>query len=158
MGRGRPTLPAEPWYEEVIWYMVREDVNFTQACQALGVKFNSGKAEESHQNRKSFRDMFWRIKNTYLQNIGGDPTLTKEAAMGALWQSTKNMQEKGDHDKVATAIQVLAKMAGWLKEDTQPTVFATLSQTDIDEIKKKIQAKMVLPSESASGKDRDLPS
>lgn len=137
---GRPPEPPEPWYDDVARYMVRENCNFTQACMAMGVKFPSGKYEEMHQNRKAFQRTLWTYRNSFYENIGEDPTLTKNVVMGVLANSIKKLEEKGEYDKVATAAQILAKIAGWLGDAPSTTVFANLTQADIDLVKQRLKA------------------
>lgn len=138
--KGRPPKPELPWYEDVAKFMVRENLGFSQAVQALGIKdIGGGKVEESIQNQKAFQKVLWRVRNTFYENIGGDISLTKNVVIGSLANCIRKMEEKGDYDKVATAAATLAKIAGWMGNEPTTTVFANLSQADLDMVKQKIR-------------------
>jgi len=138
-GKGRPPKPELPWYADVAKLMVRDKVNFTCACQAMGIKVDRGVA--NLENTKAFQRVLWQESGEFFGAIGGNPNLTKDVVLGYLAESIKYLFEKGEYDKVSTASQTLAKIAGWLKEEPGQTVFATLTQEQLDEVRKRIEKK-----------------
>jgi hypothetical protein len=147
----RQAFEEQPWYSDVADMMIREGLSFSQSCAALGIKFTSAKDEASHERRKSFQRRFWAARNAYLAQIGSDPSLTKEVIMGALARSIVKLEEKGDHDKVATAAKTLSDIAGWTKEGTQVTILGSMSQHELEQLKAKARALAVNPKPIKDG-------
>lgn len=134
---GRKELAEESWYPEVIDMMVREGLTFSAACQAQGIKFASAKEEASHERRKSFQRKFWAMRNAYHSEIGSNPALNKEVAIGIGMDSLKRLGERGEDDKVATLLKTIADIAGWLRDETQVSIVTGFSQQELDAIKAK---------------------
>lgn len=134
---GRKELVEEVWYPDVIDSMIREDLTFSAAAQALGIKFQSAKEEASHERRKSFQRRYWAMRNSYYSEIGGNPSLNRETVIGEGMKALKTLNERGDADKVASLIKTIADIAGWLREDTQISIVAGFSQSELDAIKTK---------------------
>lgn len=137
---GRKAFEEETWYFDVADMMVRENVTFSVACQALGIKFGSAKEEANHERRQAFQRRFWTVRNAYLNAIGADPSLTKEVVLGSLARAILKLEEAGGYDKVATAAKTLSDIAGWTKDGPQVTVLGTLTQAERDELKAKVKA------------------
>jgi hypothetical protein len=140
MAAGRKEYTEEVWYPEVIDAMIREGLTFSAAAQAMGIKFTSAKEEASHERRKAFQRRYWAMSNAYHNEIGSNPTLNKEVAVGYGMQSLKRLSERGDDDKVATLLKTIADIAGWNRDETQISIIAGFSQAELDTIKAKAKA------------------
>jgi hypothetical protein len=137
---GKKAYDEEPWYFDVCEYMVRQDVNFSVACQALGIKMANSAEERKHERRKSFQRRYFAVRNAFYESIGADPSLNKAVVMGVLTRTIQRLEEKGDFDKVATAAKVLSEIAGWTKVDPGTSIILGLNQAEIDAVKLKLKA------------------
>jgi hypothetical protein len=137
---GKKAYNEEPWYADVCDMMIREGVNFSVACQALGIKMANSAEERNHERRKSFQRRYWNMRNAHFEGIGADPGLNKNVVIGILTRTLQQLEEKGDFDKVATAAKVLSDIAGWTKSEATTSVVLGLNQAELDAVKQKLKA------------------
>lgn len=137
---GKKMYDEESWYFDVAEYMVRLGVNFSVACQALGIKMANSAEERKHERRKSFQRRYWSVRNNYYEAIGSDPTINKSVAVGIGMRALQRLEEKGEDDKVATLLKTVSEIAGWTKPEGTASVVLGLNQSEIDAVKLKLKA------------------
>lgn len=137
--RGPRPLPLEPWMTAVAELMVHEDMTFSLACQSLGRRFATAEEERKYETRVSFQDLLNETENRYFERIGANPSLIKPVAIGRLVKAIRRMDQAGQFDKIPSAVDILSKVAGWTKNEQPISVLATMSQSELDEVRKKIR-------------------
>jgi hypothetical protein len=149
---GKKAYDEEAWYYDVAEYMVRQDVNFSVACQALGIKMANSAEERKHERRKSFQRRYQSVRNSFYEAIGSDPSLNKSVVIGVLTRTIQRLEEKGDFDKVATAAKVLSEIAGWTKPEVGTSVVLGLNQAELDAVKAKLRILQNAPEANETDK------
>lgn len=150
--RGPKPLPLEPWMPAVANLMVHESMTFSLACQALGQRFTTSEEERKFENRASFQDLLVQVDNEYYARIGDNSSLIKPVAIGKIWKAVQRMDQAGLHEKIPTAVDILSKIAGWTKVEAPVSVLATMSQSELDEVRKKIREMAAAPVEVVDSK------
>jgi hypothetical protein len=139
-GIGRAEYEGEVWYRDVADLQIREGLSFSAACQALGIKFATSSEERKHERRKAYQRLYWALRNAYMDEVGSDPSLTKEVIMGVLARTVVKLEESGNFDKIASAAKTLSDIAGWTREGTEVTIVGGMSHQELEALKAKARA------------------
>jgi hypothetical protein len=117
--------------------MVRENKSFKEAVTDLGIPLNTNDCV-IYARRNSFKALLRAATAKFHNEIGTDPSLTKDSVAGQLKILADRLMEKGDDDKSAQVLERLAKVKNWIGEGGNVNIFSGLTQRDIDEMKAKI--------------------
>ncbi len=136
----------EPWNIHVAEVMARNGCSFIEAVNELGLDISSEVCEKVIR-RKSFNKLLWAARHRYSNQLANDPDFKKETIIGKLISLSQQLEDQKEYDKAAEAILKAAKVAGFVgPESTTVSIFGSLSQTDIDGIRKKIEGELEKPS------------
>jgi hypothetical protein len=75
-----------------------------------------------------------------MDEVGSDPSLTKEVIMGVLARTVVKLEESGNFDKIASAAKTLSDIAGWTREGTEVTIVGGMSHQELEALKAKARA------------------
>jgi hypothetical protein len=119
--------------------MIQEGMSFSNACQALGVKFDSAAEERAAEHIEVFQNIVDALEFKFYSRIGNNPLLCKEFAAGTLVWAARRLREQDAPSDVVRPVAELSKLMGWYPEgDTEKPVLANLTQSEIDALKAKI--------------------
>jgi hypothetical protein len=138
--RGPKAKGQEDWMLPVAELMTTEHMSFSAACQALGTKFDNSAAERAAQYCEPFRDVLNALGFKYHALTGDNPLLTKGYLTGILVDAMRRLMEQDQPDKVAVPGKLLADLMGWLEQAPDAPVIANLTQSEIDELRTKVEA------------------
>jgi hypothetical protein len=125
------------WYEKAADRMAKTGRTLFQACVDLNIMITSAEAD-AHFHSDSFQKVLRTTRARIYGEIANDPGHTKRTLLGKLLLSAERLMAQGKEDKAAEVLHKIAKIEGWEKSDNTLTVFADLTQRDLDEIKKKL--------------------
>jgi hypothetical protein len=128
--------------------MVQEHMSFSAACQALAVKFDNSAAERAAQYCEPFRNVLNALGFKYHALTGDNPLMTKGFLAGVLVDSIRRLMEQDQPDKVAVPGKLLADLMGWLEIKPDVPVIANLTQSEIDELRTKVEAEKAKASQA----------
>jgi len=137
--RGPKARGQEDWMKPVAELMIQEHMNFSAACQALGVKFDDSAAERAARYCEAFRSVLSALEMRYYALDGDNPLLTKGVLAGILMDALRRLRELDQPDKVAMPGKLLADLMGWLSEAPEKVTEFGLTQTQIDELRAKVE-------------------
>ena len=136
----------EAWNLEAAELMARNGYNLVAAVSEMGLDITSEELEKVVR-RKSFNKLLWAARHRYSNQLAYDPDFKKETIIGKLISLSQQLEDQKEYDKAAEAILKAAKVAGFVgPESTTVSIFGSLSQTDIDGIRKKIEGELEKPS------------
>jgi hypothetical protein len=138
--RGPRKQGQQDWMLAVAELQIQEHMSFSGACQALGVKFDNSAAERAAQYSESYRDILNALGFKYYALTGDNPLLTKGYLAGVLVDSMRRLMEQDQPDRVAVPGKLLADLMGWLEQKPDVPVIANLTQSEIDELRAKVEA------------------
>lgn len=121
--------------------MVRKGVSMFQACVDLDIMITSVEAD-AHFHSKSFQDVLRISRSQVYGEIANDPGHNKRTLIGKLLLAADKLFDEAKYDKAAEVLHKVAKIEGWEKIDNTLTVFADLTQRDLDDIKKKLTSEL----------------
>lgn len=137
--RGRPPKDREEWMVPVAELMTQEHMSFSAACQALGTRFPNSTSERAAQFCEPFRDVLNALGFKYHALTGDNPLLTKGYLTGVLVDAIRRLMEMDQPDKIAVLGKLLADLMGWTEVQSDAPVAFGLTQTQIDELRAKIE-------------------
>lgn len=120
--------------------MTQEHMNFSNACMALGVKFDNTAAERAAEYCEEFRNVLNAINFKFYASIGDNPLLTKSVLAGTLMTAVRRLGEMDQWDKIAVPGKLLAELMGWTEHTEDAPVIGNLTQSDIDKIRADLKA------------------
>ena len=129
--------------------IVREGLTMRESLSHVGVNLTSQEAENCYRS-KTFQRVLRDERNRYFTELGSDPARTKATAVGMLLDAAEHLREAGEYKEVAEAMLKLGKMEGWIGGEGQVSVFAGLSQRELDEIRDRLN-KQDRPSRADAG-------
>jgi hypothetical protein len=138
--RGPKAKGQADWMVPVAELMIQEHMSFSSACQALAVKFDNSAAERTARYCEAFRSVLSALEMRYYALDGDNPLLTKGVLAGILVDALRRLRELDQPDKVAMPGKLLADLMGWLEQKPDVPVIANLTQTEIDELRTKVEA------------------
>ena len=127
----------ELWFQKAAELMVRESKSLLQAVNEIGVPLSAQEAE-TFARRKAFQRVLWTVRQSFFQEVGSDPTHTKEATVGQMALLAAKLTQDGDYDKAADVLFKVAKMEDWVGAQSNINIFANLTERDLQEIKKTL--------------------
>lgn len=137
MGAGRPPKDAKAWYKAAAARMVRENLSLRDAARESGVEISLEEAA-TLSKRQAWQRVMYEARREYYTELGGDPGRTKQTVVGQMVLAAQKLMDEGEWDKAAQVNEKVAKIMGWVGEESEVNVFAGLSQKDLDEVKKSI--------------------
>lgn len=134
---GRPKNAAV-WYEKAAELMVRQGLHLRQAALEVGTAITQ---EETLRigRTKEFQKVLWAERRKYYQELADNPERTKITALGRLELIIERLLEEGEWEKAAEVQLKSAKIAGWVGPEGNVTVFAGLSDKELQEVKRRVQ-------------------
>lgn len=110
---------------------------FREAASSLGVAVDTDKALAIHRSR-TFQTILWQARFDFYTEIASNPTRTKTAALGLMTLAIENLAKEGEWEKVLEGVLKLAKVEGWVGNEASMTVFANVTQKDIEAERKRL--------------------
>lgn len=87
----------------------------------------------------AFKKLWHQAWLRHFADVASHPDFKKETVVGKLIDLARKLEEEGEHDKSAEVLFKAAKAMGWIGGDTQVSIFGSLSQTDLDNLRKKLK-------------------
>jgi hypothetical protein len=134
------------WNIEAVELMARTGMSLTQAVAEMGLDITSEECDKLLRSR-GFNRLLWEHRHRYFNQLANDPNFKKDSIIGKLVSLAQKLEDQGDYDKAAEAVLKAAKVAGFVGPESTVSVFGSLSQQDLDAIRKKVE-------EGAIGKAR----
>jgi hypothetical protein len=146
--RGPKAKSEKDWYKQVAGLMVNECMNFSVACQALGLKFSTSQEEREHEYSEAFRNLLTGLHLDFFVEIGANSQIGKEYVKGVAVYTIRKLAESDQFDKMTAPLKELSDVLGLTRESADTPVLANLTQADIDEVRAKLKAKEVVKNEA----------
>lgn len=153
---GRPLNTEQPWFVEAATKMVREDKTFREVVEELKLALTTAECEK-YRKQKEFQAILRIERLKYERELANDPERNKATAIGKMLIAINKLEEEGAYDKVAEAVMKLAKIEGWLEADTNVTVYAGLTQKELEAAKEKILDRIKQSDSSEPGTNEPRP-
>ena len=134
----RPNL-VEEWHLQAATIMARTQCGLKQAASELGVETTNEECQIL-MRRAYFNKLLWQERHRYFRELAADPNFTQDTVVGKLMNLAQKLEEEGEHEKSAEVYLKLSKIRGWVGPESQISVFGSLSQSDLDQIRKKVQS------------------
>lgn len=130
------------WMPEAAELMVRESRSLKEVITILGIPLTTEECETIGR-RRSFRDLLRAARTRLYNEIGSDPSRSKDALIGQLQIQADALEASGEFDKAAEVLFKLAKVKNYLSEEGTVNVFAGLTAKDFDAIRKRLAEREV---------------
>lgn len=134
-----PAIDEKPWFQPAAELMAREGLTLAEAATRLSEPITKIEASSIFRT-KIFQRLLRAERLRYHAEVGRDPDWGKSTAMGILIDCAQKLFAEGQFDKAAEVILKATKLAGWLGNDTQVTVFNGLTAKDFEKIRANIRA------------------
>lgn len=134
---GRPLNTEMPWFVECAAKIVREDKTFKEAVEELKLALTTAECEK-YRRQKEFQAILRTERLRFYRELANDPEANKAAAVGKLLYAIDKLEDEGQFEKVVEGVLKLAKIQGWLEAESNITVFAGLSQRELDAVKERL--------------------
>jgi len=131
----RPTRDA--WYTEAAEDIVWTNVSVQEAAAKLGHVLTGEEAARLAKTPE-FQRAMTKARNEYYAEIGRNPGRTKAVVLGRLDMCAEELMKQKSWDKAAEVLLKLAKVEGYVGGDTEVSVFAGLTQKEIDEVRARV--------------------
>ena len=135
---GNKEAKLEAWLLEAIEMMARTGMSLAEAAAELNI-IKTPLECETILRRKSFHRMLRESRNRYNNERATDPNFKKDTIVGRLISLSQKLEDEGAFDKAAEAVLKAAKVAGFVGPESTVSVFGSLSQADLDAIRKKLE-------------------
>lgn len=132
-----PLIPEQGWMREAAEKMAREGKNLLMVVDEMGIPGMRPPEIEQIRSSKTFQKILREERNRYAMEVGNDPTLQKQTAVGMMAIAINNLMLAGHWDKALEGIQKLAKLAGWQAGDSV-SIFTDLKPKDIGAVRDEI--------------------
>jgi hypothetical protein len=129
----------ENWFQRAAEVMVRESKTLAQAVLELEIPDITTREAANIERTKTFQRVLWSERHRFHKELANDPNRNKAAAIGQLQYVIQKLIEENKWDKAAEAILKMAKIEGWVGEQTQVNVFGSLSQDDINKLREEVR-------------------
>jgi hypothetical protein len=130
----------EPFYQRLAEFMVREDKDLWVAATELELGLTSDECERVMRN-KAFQRILRSERNKLYNDLANDPARGKTTLVGQAIFSIEKLIEKEQWDKALTGLLSLAKIEGFVGNDTNINVFAGLSSKDVEALRTRLKEK-----------------
>jgi len=128
----------DDWNLAAVELMAREGMTLQEAVDHLGLGLTSD-VVNGVLRRKQFNRLLWDARNKYHNELAQNPNLKKDTIIGKLVALAQRLEDQGAYDKAAEALLKAAKVAGFVGPESTVSVFGELSQSDLDQIRKKLE-------------------
>lgn len=130
--------PVENWLIEAADLMARTGCTLIEAAAQLDQTVESDVCD-AIVRRKSFYRLLWEARHRHFNALANDPNFKKDTVVGRLLSLSQRLEDQGEYDKAAEAILKAAKVAGFVGPESTVSVFGSLSQQDLDSIRRKVE-------------------
>ena len=135
---------ANHWYQNAASLMVRTGKNLWQASVVLNLGLTVKQATEIEDDPE-FMAVLRGERFKYYKEIYNDPNKGKAAVIGQMLDLATKLTKEKKHKEAVTALLGVAKVEGWLTDNTQIQVFGDVSAKDISSMKEKLEKAKVQP-------------
>ena len=135
-------LEKASWNIEAVELMARTGMSLVQEVAEMGLDITSEECDKLLRS-KGFNRLLWEHRHRYFNDLSANPNFKKDTVIGKLISLAQRLEDQGDHDKSAEVLFKIAKMQQWVGIENQVNVFGDLSQSDIDDIRKKLSQPVV---------------
>jgi len=135
MAGGRPKHDA--WYEQCAEKIVWEGASPMEAAAACG-HILTGEEAKRLVVIPEFQRVLNKVRNEFYAELGRSPSRTKSVVLGRLDVCAQRLMEGAQWDKAAEVLLKMSKVEGWVGSDTEVSVFAGLTQKEIDEVRARV--------------------
>jgi len=118
--------------------MAQLGLSLREAVAQLGLDVTSQECD-AVERRKGFNLLVWEERHRYFNGLATNPSFKKETIIGKLIALSQRLEDRKEYDKAAEAILKAAKVAGFVGPENTVSVFGSLSQADLDQIRKKVE-------------------
>jgi hypothetical protein len=126
------------WQFQAVEIMARTGCSLTEAAGLLDKVITSDEIELILK-RASFQKLLYDARLRFFNSLAQNPDWKKETAIGRLISLADKMEAIGQYDKAAAAVFQAAKAAGFIGSEVAVSVFGSLSQADLDAIRRKVE-------------------
>ena len=134
---------SDHWYQRAAALMVRTGKTLIQASAFLELGLTVRQAE-AIQNEPEFAATLRGERFKFYREIYNDPNKSKAAVIGHLLDLADRLTKDKKYDKAGTVLISVAKIEGWLNDNTQIQVFGDVSAKDIGAMKEKLEKQKAL--------------
>ena len=129
----------ENWMFEAAEIMVRESKSLPQAVTDLGISLSTLECKKV-EKRPSFHRLLWDARNKWSKEVADIPSRGKQSTIGMLQFLAQKLQDDGQYEKAAEVLFKLAKLEGWVGNESTVNVFGNLSNADLEKLKTKVKS------------------
>ena len=135
---GRQAIKPEEWWSLAAALMVKHNLSLREAAHELGIELTIAEAN-TLSKRVLFKDCLEQAKTDYYSEIG--PRISKEQIEGLLFALAERLASDREDAKASEALLRLAKVKGIVgyEPDSLQKIFSSLTQSDIDELKRRLK-------------------
>lgn len=133
-----PAIDEQTWWQPAAELIAREGLSLAEAATRLKQPITKEMAA-NHYRTKTFQRLLRAERLRYYGEVGRDPEWSKASAMGILIACAQTLISEGQADKAAEVILKASKLAGWLGNDTQVTVFNGLTAKDFEALRARVR-------------------
>ena len=137
--KGEPIMAEPEWFRRAAQMIARQGKNLAVAVLELGIDGLTAKEVQDIYNSNTFQAILRNERLRYATEIGRDPQLSKDAAIGMMIMAIEKLIAESEWEKALEGVSKLSKLAGWIGADQTVNVFADLKQKDYEELKKQIE-------------------
>lgn len=129
----------ETWLPDAIEVMARRGLELREAVAELDLPV-TGDEIKTIERRKSFDRLLWEARHKYFNELATSPNFKKDTIIGRFLAQAQKLEALGAYDKAAEVLFKAAKAAGFVGPESTVSIFGELSQNDLDEIRRKVEA------------------
>lgn len=145
-----PTTPEESWHAPVAELVAREGISPREACTRLKVAVGNEEIANLFRT-KGFQRLLRNARQQFYMEIASDITWSRRTAVGKMLYLVDRLMENGENDKALEGLLKVARVEGWLSNETQVNVFNNLTDSELEGIKTRA-------AERIASQSRSLPS
>jgi hypothetical protein len=142
----KPHVEAE-WWQPVGELIAREGISLREAATRLRLEITNEEAANTFRT-KGFQKLLRSERQRFYMEIAQDPTWSRRTAIGKMLYLADRLMDNGEYDKAGELILKVARVEGWLSNETQVTVFNQLSDKEVEEIKQRAAQRVASQSGS----------
>jgi hypothetical protein len=133
-----PAKPEETWFQKAAEKIAREGKTLYAACLELEIPITSREAENVFRT-KAFQRVLWAERQRFAKELANEPERNKSSLVGQMLFAAQQLLNEGKFDKAAEVLFKLARIEGYVGNETQVTVIGQLTQTEIDAAKERLK-------------------
>jgi hypothetical protein len=135
----------EPYFARLAEFMVREDKDIFVSATELELGLTSDECSKVSKN-KTFQKLLRGERTKQYNELARDPQRSKDTLVGKAIFAIDKLLEAENYDKAMTGILSLAKIEGYVGNDTNVNVFSGLSTQDMEALRKRLKKDQDGPS------------